>query len=566
MLHKEKNVDSKIFNSFIKNGTNPVLSNLFAARDIKSIQDVDYSFDKLISPDLLKSGKDAANLLIDKINRKEKIIIIGDYDADGATATACAFLGLKKFGANVDFIVPNRFKYGYGLTPDIVDLAYKKNPGLILTVDNGIASIEGVKKANTYGIDVVITDHHLPGDKLPDTKFIVNPNQLSCKFPSKNLCGAGVIFYVLILVRSEIRNKKNYDNDYKMAEPSLGDLIDLVALGTIADLVKLDFNNRVLVNFGIKKIRSGSCNFGIEAILNLSKKKFTDVKTSDLSYLIAPKINAAGRLSDMSIGIKCLIAKNKNEATIYANKLNIINQQRKIIEDKMKKEAFSILDNHSINNTYSISLFDKQWHQGVIGIVASRLKERYFRPTIIFAQDEAGNLKGSGRSIPNFHLRDALDLISKKNPSLIITFGGHAMAAGLSIRKENFPLFCSEFELIAEKYLSPNDLKIIIENDKAIPKEYMNIETIKEINSQIWGQGFPAPVFFGVFDVISQEIIAKKHNKSILENINGQYEAIFFNFSNELADRIEIIYTLEINEFNNKSLIQLIIMSQNEIR
>ncbi|MFL2981016.1 MAG: single-stranded-DNA-specific exonuclease RecJ [Methylophilaceae bacterium] len=566
MLHKEKNVDSKIFNSFIKNGTNPVLSNLFAARDIKSIQDVDYSFDKLISPDLLKSGKDAANLLIDKINRKEKIIIIGDYDVDGATATACAFLGLKKFGANVDFIVPNRFKYGYGLTPDIVDLAYKKNPGLILTVDNGIASIEGVKKANTYGIDVVITDHHLPGDKLPDTKFIVNPNQLSCKFPSKNLCGAGVIFYVLILVRSEIRNKKNYDNDYKMAEPSLGDLIDLVALGTIADLVKLDFNNRVLVNFGIKKIRSGSCNFGIEAILNLSKKKFTDVKTSDLSYLIAPKINAAGRLSDMSIGIKCLIAKNKNEATIYANKLNIINQQRKIIEDKMKKEAFSILDNHSINNTYSISLFDKQWHQGVIGIVASRLKERYFRPTIIFAQDEAGNLKGSGRSIPNFHLRDALDLISKKNPSLIITFGGHAMAAGLSIRKEDFPLFCSEFELIAEKYLSPNDLKIIIENDKAIPKEYMNIETIKEINSQIWGQGFPAPVFFGVFDVISQEIIAKKHNKSILENINGQYEAIFFNFSNELADRIEIIYTLEINEFNNKSLIQLIIMSQNEIR
>ena len=566
MLHKEKNVDSKIFNSFIKNGTNPVLSNLFAARDIKSIQDVDYSFDKLISPDLLKSGKDAANLLIDKINRKEKIIIIGDYDVDGATATACAFLGLKKFGANVDFIVPNRFKYGYGLTPDIVDLAYKKNPGLILTVDNGIASIEGVKKANTYGIDVVITDHHLPGDKLPDTKFIVNPNQLSCKFPSKNLCGAGVIFYVLILVRSEIRNKKNDDNDYKMAEPSLGDLIDLVALGTIADLVKLDFNNRVLVNFGIKKIRSGSCNFGIEAILNLSKKKFTDIKTSDLSYLIAPKINAAGRLSDMSIGIKCLIAKNKKEATIYANKLNIINQQRKIIEDKMKKEAFSILDNHSINNTYSISLFDKQWHQGVIGIVASRLKERYFCPTIIFAQDEDGNLKGSGRSIPNFHLRDALDLISKKNPSLIITFGGHAMAAGLSIRKENFPLFCSEFELIAEKHLSPNDLKIIIENDKAIPKEYMNIETIKEINSQIWGQGFPAPVFFGVFDVISQEIIAKKHNKSILENINGQYEAIFFNFSNELADRIEIIYTLEINEFNNKSSIQLIIMSQNEIR
>ncbi|MDC0182947.1 single-stranded-DNA-specific exonuclease RecJ [Nitrosomonadales bacterium] len=566
MLHKEKNVDLKIFNSLIKNDTNPVLSNLFAARDIKSIQDVDYSFDKLISPDLLKSGKDVANLLIDKINRKEKIVIIGDYDVDGATATACAYLGLKKFGANVDFIVPNRFKFGYGLTPEIVDLAYKKNPGLILTVDNGIASIKGVQKANTYGIDVVITDHHLPGDKLPNTKFIVNPNQLSCKFPSKNLCGAGVIFYVLILVRSQIRNKKNDDHNYKIAEPSLGDLIDLVALGTIADLVKLDFNNRVLVNFGIKKIRTGSCNFGIEAILNLCKKKFVDIKTSDLSYLIAPKINAAGRLSDMSIGIKCLISKNKNEAKMYAKKLNIINQQRKIIEDKMKQEAFSIVDNHLISNTYSISLFDNEWHQGVVGILASRLKEKYFRPTIIFAKDEAGNLKGSGRSIPNFHLRDALDLISKKNSSLIITFGGHAMAAGLSIKKEDFSLFCSEFELIAKKNLSSNDLKIIIENDKAIPKEYMNIETIKVINSQIWGQGFPAPVFFGIFYVIKQEIIANKHNKCILENDNGQYEAIFFNFSNELADRIEVIYTLEINEFNNKSSIQLNIMSQNELK
>ena len=566
MLHKEKKVDSKIFNSLIKNGINPALSNIFAARDIKSIKDINYRIDKLISPDLLKSGKDAANLIIDKINGKEKIIIIGDYDVDGASATACAYLGLKKFGAKVDFIVPNRFKFGYGLTPDIVDLAYKKKPGLIITVDNGIASSEGVSRAKTYGIEVIITDHHLPGDDLPDTKFIVNPNQLSCKFPSKNLCGAGVIFYVLILVRSEIRKKKKDSYDYSNIEPILGDLIDLVALGTVADLVKLDFNNRILVHFGIKQIRSKSCNFGIEAILNLSNKNLKDIKTSDLSFLIAPKINAAGRLSDMSIGIKCLIAKNKNEARNYANQLNIINEERKLVESKMKKEAFSLISNHKINTNYTISLFDTKWHQGVIGIVASRLKEKYNRPTIIFAEDIDGNLKGSGRSINNFHLRDALDLISKKNPLLIKTFGGHAMAAGLKIKKEDFILFSSKFELVAKGSLSENDLNIFIEYDKAIPDKYMTIETIRTINSQIWGQGFPTPIFFGIFDVVRQEQIAKKHKKCVLKNINREYEAIFFNFEGKLADRIEIIYTLEINEFRNKSSIQLIIMSQNEIK
>ena len=566
MLHKEKKVDSKIFNSLIKNGINPALSNIFAARDIKSIKDINYRIDKLISPDLLKSGKDAANLIIDKINGKEKIIIIGDYDVDGASATACAYLGLKKFGAKVDFIVPNRFKFGYGLTPDIVDLAYKKKPGLIITVDNGIASSEGVSRAKTYGIEVIITDHHLPGDDLPDTKFIVNPNQLSCKFPSKNLCGAGVIFYVLILVRSEIRKKKKDSNDYSNIEPILGDLIDLVALGTVADLVKLDFNNRILVHFGIKQIRSKSCNFGIEAILNLSNKNLKDIKTSDLSFLIAPKINAAGRLSDMSIGIKCLIAKNKNEARNYANQLNIINEERKLVESKMKKEAFSLISNHKINTNYTISLFDTKWHQGVIGIVASRLKEKYNRPTIIFAEDIDGNLKGSGRSINNFHLRDALDLISKKNPLLIKTFGGHAMAAGLKIKKEDFILFSSKFELVAKGSLSENDLNIFIEYDKAIPDKYMTIETIRTINSQIWGQGFPTPIFFGIFDVVRQEQIAKKHKKCVLKNINREYEAIFFNFEGKLADRIEIIYTLEINEFRNKSSIQLIIMSQNEFK
>ena len=558
---KEKIIDSRVYNSLISSGINPALSSLFASRHISSIDEVDYKLDKLLSPDLLKSIRSASNLLINKIDSKEKIIIIGDYDADGATATACGYLGLKKFGADVDFIVPNRFKFGYGLTPEIVDLAYKKKPGLILTVDNGIASIEGVRKANSYGIDVLITDHHLPGEELPDAKFIVNPNQASCEFPSKNLCGVGVIFYVLLSLRTELRRRNKFLIN---PEPILSDLLDLVALGTIADLVRLDFNNRILVNYGIKKIRSGNCNFGIEALAHLSKKNLKDIQTSDLSFSIAPKINAAGRLDDMAIGIKCLVSKSKNEAESYAKQLVVFNEKRKLVENKMKDEALSILSNYVIKDNYTIAMYDDKWHQGVVGIVASRLKEKYYRPTIIFAKDAGGYLKGSGRSIPSFHLRDALDLLSKKHPDLILTFGGHAMAAGLTIKIEKFKLFCIEFEVIAKKLLSPDDLNLIVEFDKAIPIEHLNSQTIRAINSQIWGQGFPPPVFFGFFDVIKQEIVANKHNKCVLRNENDKYDAIFFNFSGELADRIGATYSVELNEFNRKSSIQLIIKSQDE--
>jgi len=561
MQLKEKIIDSKLYNSLVSKGINPALSSLFASRGISSFDDIDYQLDKLISPDLLKSAKDASNLLINKIDAKSKIIIIGDYDADGATATACGYLGLKKFGANVEFIVPNRFEYGYGLTPEIVDLAYKKNPELIITVDNGIASIDGVNKANSYGIDVLITDHHLPAKDLPDAKFIVNPNQVACHFPSKNLCGVGVIFYVLLSLRKELRE---LDRFLIEPEPILSDLLDLVALGTIADLVKLDFNNRILVNYGMNRIRSGNCNFGIEALAYFSKKKLKNIKTSDLSFSIAPKINAAGRLDDMTIGIKCLIAKNKNEAEDYAKQLVFFNEQRKLVEHKMKDEALSLLSDCIVEGDCTITMYDNNWHQGVIGILASRLKEKYYRPTIIFAKDDSGFLKGSGRSIASFHLKDALDLISKKNPDLILTFGGHAMAAGLTIMPENFKLFSTEFEIIAKELISPDDLNLTIEFDKSIPKEYLNHKTIQIINSQIWGQGFSPPIFFGIFDVVKQEIVAEKHNKCILKNEYGVLDAIIFNFPNELADRIEATYTIELNEFNQKTSIQLIIKSQNE--
>jgi single-stranded-DNA-specific exonuclease len=561
MRLQEKIIDPKIYDSLVSKGINPALSSLFASRDISSVDDIDYKLDKLLSPDLLKSIKEASNLLIDKIDAKQKIVIIGDYDADGATATACGYLGLKKFGADVDFIVPNRFKFGYGLTPEIVDLANKKEPSLIVTVDNGIASIAGVRRAKSYGIDVIITDHHLPAEELPDANFIVNPNQNSCNFPSKNLCGVGVIFYVLLSLRIELRKINRFDIQ---PEPVLSDLLDLVALGTVADLVKLDFNNRVLVNYGIKRIRSGNCNLGIEALARLSNKKLTDIKTSDLSFSIAPKINAAGRLDDISVGIKCLISRDNNEAEKYAKQLGALNEQRKLVENEMKDAALTILSECIVKDNYTIAMYDEKWHQGVVGILASRLKEKYYRPTIIFAQDANGNLKGSGRSIASFHLRDALDLVSKKNPNLILSFGGHAMAAGLSIKINNFKVFCSEFEIIAKELLSPDKLNLIIEFDKSIPKKYLNHETIRAINSQVWGQGFPIPVFFGVFDVVRQEIVAAKHNKCILKKEDCSYDAIFFNFSGELADRIEVIYTIELNEFNQKSTIQFIIKSQNE--
>jgi len=561
MQLKEKKIDAKIYHSLLSEGVNPALSSLLASRGISSIEDVDYKLEKLLAPGLLKSVEGASQILISKIESKDKIIIVGDYDADGATATACGYLGLKKFGADVDFIVPNRFKFGYGLTPEIVDLAYKKQPGLIITVDNGIASVDGVKKANSYGIDVIITDHHLPAKNLPAANYIINPNQVSCNFPSKNLCGVGVMFYVLLALRIELRKKNKFSMD---SEPILSDLLDLVALGTIADLVKLDFNNRILVNHGVKKIRSGNCNFGIEALASLSKKNLNDIKTSDLSFSIAPKINAAGRLDDMAIGIKCLIAKNKDEARYYANQLVIFNEQRKIVENKIKDEALFILSNCIVEDRYTITMYDTKWHQGVIGIVASRLKEKYYRPTIIFAEDGSGNLKGSGRSISSFHLRDALDLVSKRNPDLILTFGGHAMAAGLTIKKDSFKKFFTEFELIAKKLLTPDDLNLIVEFDKSIPKKYLNNETIRIINSQVWGQGFSLPVFFGIFDVLKQEIVAGKHNRCVLRNEVDDFNAIFFNFSGELAARIEVVYTIELNEWNQKTTIQLIIKSQNE--
>ncbi len=531
------------------------LASILSARAIDSSNDIDYKLEKLIPYCELSFAESAANFILDMILAKKNILIIGDYDADGATATACAIKGLEKFGANVDFLVPNRFEDGYGLSVSIVEKALEKKPDLIITVDNGIASIEGVEKAKAHGVDVVITDHHLPGDALPNANFIINPNQKSCNFPSKNLCGVGVIFYLLIAIKSQAKKRKLLN---KNQEPRLSDLLDIVCLGTIADLVKLDFNNRLLVQFGMHIIRSGEGNFGIRAISQLSNRRLQNLKTSDLSFVIAPKLNAAGRLDDMSLGIKCLLAKTFDEALHHARRLLSLNTERRQIENEMKDSALSKDILGQLENKKAIALYDVSWHQGIIGILASRIKEKFYRPTIIFAKDEEGRLKGSGRSISNFHLRDAIDLISKKNPNLIMSFGGHAMAAGLTILENDFSLFEIEFESVASDLLNANDLSIEFEIDHSILDD-INIDGINLINSEIWGQGFPAPIFKDSFQVLDQKIIGGKHVKCTLKYKEKKFSAIYFNHEQSLADKIETIYEIDINRYSGKEEIQLIL-------
>tara|TARA_B110000971_G_scaffold211522_1_gene239910 strand:- start:1177 stop:2874 length:1698 start_codon:yes stop_codon:yes gene_type:complete len=550
-------INNDVSEGLINFGLHPKLAMLYSARGIKSHNNISYELESLIPPASLLSANSAAKFLATHIDKKNKIIIIGDYDADGATASACGVLGLKKFGADVSFIVPNRFKFGYGLTPEIVELAAEQKPDLIITVDNGIASIEGVSNAREKGIDVLITDHHLPADTLPNANFIINPNQPDCKFPSKNLCGVGVIFYLLLSLRAYYRNQGKFSDS---PEPMLLDLLELVCLGTVADLVALDFNNRILVNAGINKMRSGMGNYGIRAIAKLSKKNISEIKTSDLSFSIAPKLNAAGRLADMSLGIKCLISETQDEALLYAKQLISLNDQRKSIEIGMLETALDSV-RFSGDVSSSITLFNANWHQGVIGIIASRLKEKYYRPTIIFAKDENGLLKGSGRSIPSFHLRDALDLVSKKCPEVIITFGGHAMAAGLTIREKDLNIFSEAFERAAMKLLSKDDLNLTIEVDSSILDSDLDYKTVNLINKEIWGQSFPPPLFSDEFSVISQKIIAEKHTKLSLSKDGINYDAIFFNSYQIQPDRIRAIYSIEVNNFNGVRSIQIIIKS-----
>ncbi len=570
-------------------GIAPVLARIYAARGIRDVAQLNTGLGNLLPFTQLKNVQDMARILADAIAANQKLLIVADYDADGATACAVGLRGLRAFGARVEFIVPNRFEYGYGLTPEIVRLAAQSSPDILITVDNGIASVEGVAEANRLGIQVLITDHHLPGDALPDALCIVNPNQVGCEFPSKNLAGVGVMFYVLLALRAELRARGAFDKSPLaplfqsgestpstctegsrlptlkkgggggFAEPNLGNLLDLVALGTVADVVKLDENNRILVQQGLQRIRAGRACAGINALLQVAKKNYAQVSSYELGFVVGPRLNAAGRLDDMSLGITCLLSDDADGAAQLAVRLDALNRERRNIEADMQQAALAALEHINPTDSSSLALFDETWHQGVIGILASRLKDRYHRPVIAFARAQAGELKGSGRSIPGLHLRDALDLVAKRHPHLLQKFGGHAMAAGLSLREEHFDEFKAAFEAVAQSLLSPADLTQVIETDGPLAAHDFSLDIARSLEQQVWGQGFPQPLFEGRFSVQSQRVVGEKHLKTKLATSGATYDAIHFFHADPLPAEIHAVYSLAVNEYNGNVSLQLIV-------
>ena len=554
MQIKQRIVDSALVSKLVLEGVNPLVARLYVARGVASKSELEISLSCIIPPEQLTNNTQMAKLLADAIAENKKILVIGDYDADGATATAVAVKGLASMGASVDFLVPNRFEYGYGLTPEIVALAATLKPDILITVDNGIASVDGVAAANLLGLQVLVTDHHLPSDTTPAAACIVNPNQHGCQFKSKNLAGVGVMFYVLLALRAELRNRGAFE---QKLEPNLTNLLDLVALGTVADLVKLDANNRILVEQGLRRIRAGVGCAGINALLQIAGKSPEKVTAQDFGFAVGPRLNAAGRLDDMRLGIACLLAETEAEAMQKAQTLHQLNMERRNIEADMQDSALASLDNIEVADNFSLSIYNTDYHQGVIGILASRLKEKYHRPTIVFADAGDNIIKGSGRSIANFHLRDALDLVTKLHPQLIIKFGGHAMAAGLSIKQVDFAQFQQAFENVARKLLTEADLQAVIETDGSLSENDMSLQTSWMLGSVVWGQGFAQPVFNDDFKVISQHILGEKHSKLILEKDTKRFDAIYFNYAENLPKNISAVYALEANEYKGLQTLQL---------
>ncbi len=551
-----RQVDSTAFNTLVLQNVDPVMARLYAARGVCTERELDTRMSAMLSPAELTHIEAAAQFLSDAIHAKQKLLIVADYDADGATACAVGMRALSAMGAVVDYLVPDRFKYGYGLTPEIVALAATKNPDIIITVDNGIASVDGVAEANRRGIRVLVTDHHLPGDMLPDAAVIVNPNQRGDDFSSKNLAGVGVIFYVMLALRAELR-RQNYFTT--IAEPNLADLLDLVALGTVADVVRLDHNNRILVEQGLTRVRAGRMCAGIRALLQVAGRDHQRASTYDFGFVVGPRINAAGRLEDMSIGIACLLADNIETATELAAQLDHLNRERRVIEADMRDEALASLADIDIGERFAIAIFEPTWHQGVVGILASRIREKYHRPVIAFASDGAGNLKGSGRSIQGLHMRDALDLITKRYPGMITKFGGHAMAAGLTISHSALIDFAKAFETVVRDLVSPNDLLAQIETDGAIDADALTFDFVASLESQVWGQGFAAPSFTGAFNVIEQRVVGEKHLKLKLSLGGTTFDAIRFGSPDALNPSIDAVFRPSINEFRSAKTLQLMI-------
>ncbi|MBP6057539.1 MAG: single-stranded-DNA-specific exonuclease RecJ [Nitrosomonas sp.] len=571
-----RSYDSSIFETLSGDGLSPVLARIYAARGIENAHQLETELAHLIPFEQFKNIALMAALLADAIAARKRLLIVADYDSDGATACAVGIRILRKFGAIVDYLVPNRFEFGYGLTPEIVHLAHTtKQPDILITVDNGIASVDGVDEANRLGMQVLITDHHLPGDTLPAATAIINPNQPDCPFPSKSIAGVGVIFYLMLALRAELRQRGTFTT--KGQEPNLASFLDLVALGTVADVVKLDNNNRILVQQGLQRIRKGRGCAGINALMQVARRDYQQISTYELGFMLGPRLNAAGRLDDMSLGIECLITDDAAYATQIAQQLDELNRQRREIESTMQESALLKLEDtllsqqSKIHTAYSICLFDHDWHQGVIGILASRIKDKYHRPVIIFAPGNENEMKGSGRSIHGFHLRDALDLVAKRHPELILKFGGHAAAAGLTINTDHFEKFCEVFEQVAQTLLTPTDLTRVIETDGDLEVSEINMELAEYINQQVWGQGFPQPAFNARFVVESQRIVGEKHLKLKLRKLDPtiedqaprksaeSYDGILFFHHDPLPDCIDAVYRLQVNEYNGKSTLQFLL-------
>ncbi|WP_298598682.1 single-stranded-DNA-specific exonuclease RecJ [Zoogloea sp.] len=540
----------------IEAGTHPLLARIYAARGIESRDELDYSLKSLLPPARLKGVDDAARLLADAIEAGARMVIVADYDCDGATACAVGIRALRAFGADVGYLVPNRFEYGYGLTPAIVELAMGLEPEVLITVDNGIASVEGVAAARDHGIATVITDHHLPGDELPEADVIVNPNQPGCDFPSKSLAGVGVMFYTMLALRAELRERGAFAGK---AEPNLAELLDLVALGTVADVVRLDHNNRILVAQGLQRMRADRMQPGIRALFAAAGRDASKATSFDMGFALGPRLNAAGRLADMSLGIECLITDDMSRALNIAQELDTLNRERRSIEADMQQEAMAGLDSIDPGSRASLTLFQPEWHQGVIGILAGRIKEKFHRPTIAFARGNDGEIKGSGRSIPGLHLRDALDLVTKQAPELILRFGGHAMAAGLTIRETDLPRFEALFEEVVQGLIDPADLTRRLETDGALEDSLYNLETARLLEREIWGQGFAPPVFDDTFRVENQRILKDKHLKLQLRKGNTRIDAIQFNHAEPAGPSIHAAFRLAVNEYNGVAGIQLML-------
>ena len=548
--------DPAAFSALLAADVDPRMARVYAARGIASSSDLNHGLPALLPPAQLAFIEDAARLLADAIQARKRLLIVADYDADGATACAVGMRALAAMGAKVDFIVPNRFEFGYGLTPEIVALAAQSEPHIIITVDNGIASVEGVAEANRRGIQVLVTDHHLPGRSLPDAAVIVNPNQPGDNFASKNLAGVGVIFYAMTALRAELRARNYFAGK---TEPNLADLLDLVALGTVADVVRLDHNNRVLVEQGLARIRAGRMSPGIRALMQVAGRDPSRASTYDLGFVVGPRLNAAGRLDDMSLGIACLLAENERTATKLASKLDTLNRERRSIESDMRDVALASLEDVDVGARYALSMFDASWHQGVVGILASRIREKYHRPVIAFAQDGQGNLKGSGRSIKGFHMRDALDLVTKRHPELIGKFGGHAMAAGLTIAESAMADFASAFDAVARELLTPADLAERIETDGALDADELTFDFVHAIDAEVWGQGFSAPSFTGNFRVLEQRVVGEKHLKLKLSLGGTTFEAMRFGSADGLNPSIDAVFRPSINEFRGQATLQLVL-------